>query len=621
MRQWFRDLPLRRKVLFAVSIATVFMIVTNAISVYMFFRINDATKRVTENWLPSVRHVGTMLVQVNYYRAQEFRHIVQVSVADMDTTEVNMRRALSVYRASAQQYAALILSPEEDAIYKRCTAAFEEYYAISQTMLRYSRENNIDTARMIMLGTSLKNYTLLRNVLVELSEYNTRGADVASAQVDSAISSVRWIIVSSVLGFVIVLLWGGMQFSRYLVATVQSIGDVAQSVSQGDTSKTITNTHLLEGSDELSSVAQAMNVMISSIELSNQEKRHQQWVTEGQYGLGQIMNGEKDLDTLCTDIVTYLCTYIKAEMGVLYITNEERTRAIVAGTYCCPRREDMRTEFGLNEGIAGQVCYERRMIRLDNIPAGYGLLYSAVGTTHPNNVIALPCVFRDVMYGVVEIISFTAMDEKKTQFLSDVTESIAIAINSGITRSNIAQLLEQTNQRAAELAVSYEEITRQQDVLTQQTRDIELANTELLERNALIEKQQEEMQYAVKQAELYMRTVYDNPQLIALADYKTLQFKFINEAGRAYLGIPTNITIQGLDKTIFWNIDDQSEKLILKEKIRHELSENGKFEVETERRTWGGATVRKTKISLYVVEYNTATGEPTVFAEWMQPME
>ncbi len=619
MRQWFINLPLRRKVLLFVSISLVFMMLTNTLSVYMFFRINDTTQLVTKNWLPSVQNIGNMLVQLNYYRAQEFRHILQTAAVDMDTTESNMRRALSLYRASAKQYELLILSPEEDALYKKSNAAFDEYYAISQTVLRYSRQNSNDSARNVMLGASFKNYILLRQVLMELNEYNARGTQSASDQIDITISQVRWIIVGSVFIVVILLLIAGTGFSQYLVATVNSIGSIAKAVAEGDTSQKITQAEVVEGSDELSSLAKAMNEMITSIELNNREKYYQQWVTEGQYGLGQIMNGEKELETLCTDIITYLCTYIKAEMGVLYIANEDKTRVIVAGTYCCPRREDMRTEFGLNEGIAGQVCYERKMLRLDNIPAGYGLLYSAVGTTYPNNVIALPCMFRDTLYGVVEVISFTSMDDEKTKFLHDVTESIAIAINSGITRANIARLLDETNQRAAELSVSYEEITRQQEVLTQQTRDIELANTELLERNSLIERQQAEMKYAVQQAELYMRTVYDNPQLIALADYKTLQFKFMNEAGRQYLDIPTNVTIQGLDKTIFWDIDDEAEKQQLRVTIQRELAENGKFSVQTHRRVWGGKMLKPTHISLYVVEYDSE-GLPAVFAEVMQAL-
>jgi hypothetical protein len=595
------------------------MICTNLLAVVMFFRVNTTTKIVTENWLPSVRYAGNMLAQVNYYRSQEFRHILSHTNADMDSVESNMRRSLSQFRASAELYRPLVVSPGEDLKYKRCLSIFDDYYAISQTVLRYSRQNINDTAQMLMLGPSLKQYLVLRAALIDLNDVNTEGSQMASRDIDEMISSARIFIIGVVVLGIVFMVIGGIRFATMLETSVNTVGSVARSVAQGDISSVIKDASLITGKDEFSALANAMNVMILALQKSNHEKHLQQWMTEGQYGLGHIMNGDKEIETLSTDIITYLCNYVQAQMGVLYILNEDKTRVIVAGTYCCPRHTDMRMEFAMNEGIAGQVCYERKMIRLDNIPAGYGLLYSAVGTSHPNNVLALPCVFRDTMYGVIEVISFEPMNDEKTKFLQGVTESIAVAINAGITRTNIARLLEETNRRAEELSVSYEEITRQQEVLTQQTRDIELANSELLERNSLIEQQQKEMKYAIQQAELYMQTVFHNPQLIALADFKTLQFRFINDAGRQYLDIPESVQVNGLDKTVFWNIDSASEKEELRNEIRQALADKGVFSVATDRKTWGGNSVLPTHVNLYVVERDEH-GMPTTFAELMTPL-
>ncbi|KPA14075.1 diguanylate cyclase, partial [Candidatus Magnetomorum sp. HK-1] len=90
-------------------------------------------------------------------------------------------------------------------------------------------------------------------------------------------------------------------------------------------------------------------------------------------------------------------------------------------------------------------------------------------------------------------------------FLDQVTESIAIALNSVESRTKLALLLKQTQEQANELIIREEELKRTNEVLEEKNRlleeqklDIEMKNNELTIAQKVVEEKIQELEITNK---------------------------------------------------------------------------------------------------------------------------
>jgi CheY-like chemotaxis protein len=140
----------------------------------------------------------------------------------------------------------------------------------------------------------------------------------------------------------------------------------------------------------------------------------------------------------------------------------------------------------------------------------YIKINSGLGSTAPRNIIIYPFLYENNLKGVIEIGSAKEITEMEKQFLETGVESIGIAIHTAESRTQLKELLEETQRQAEELESQQEELRQINEELQEKTQmlehseaelkaqqeELQQTNEELEEKASLLEEQKEKLELA-----------------------------------------------------------------------------------------------------------------------------
>jgi CheY-like chemotaxis protein/HAMP domain-containing protein len=275
---------------------------------------------------------------------------------------------------------------------------------------------------------------------------------------------------------------------------------VAENISEGDYASRVP---VESDKDELAMTMNVMTETLSNLHATNQKEN---WLRSGINYLNDAMRGDKELPDLCRIIVTTLSKYIGAQVGVIYLKNQDQVLHLM-GSYSFTHRNGINDGYKLGEGLVGQVALEKEIISLTELPKDYLKVTSGLGAADVRNVVLVPLLFNDELVGVIELGAMQKMTEEVINFLRESANIIAITIRSSESRTQLGELLLEMQQKTVELESQQEELRVTNEQLQHQTRKLkdseaelqlqqeELATTneELEEKNQYLEKHKTEI--------------------------------------------------------------------------------------------------------------------------------
>src|SRR5690606_36296154 len=123
----------------------------------------------------------------------------------------------------------------------------------------------------------------------------------------------------------------------------------------------------------------------------------------------------------------------------------------------------------------------------------------------PSNLIILPVLFENNVKAVIELASLDSFSQTHQDFLSQLTESIGIMLNTIEANTRTEVLLAQSQSLASELKVQQEELRRTNDelqdkalLLVKQKEEVEAKNKEVEEARRSLEEKAEQLQLTSK---------------------------------------------------------------------------------------------------------------------------
>ena len=120
-----------------------------------------------------------------------------------------------------------------------------------------------------------------------------------------------------------------------------------------------------------------------------------------------------------------------------------------------------------------------------------------MGKASPVNLIVLPVLFETEIKAVIELASFDTFSETHLDFLSQLTESIGIVLNTIEANSRTEELLEQSQSLAGtELhgrLTTNEELQDKAQLLVKQKNEVEDKNKEVEEARKSLEEKAEQL--------------------------------------------------------------------------------------------------------------------------------
>ncbi len=238
------------------------------------------------------------------------------------------------------------------------------------------------------------------------------------------------------------------------------------------------------------------------VEQREAEGKKQEWLSTRQAELSDTMRGQQDESTLAKNVIKYLCKYLQAQVGAIYIKQNDNLQLL--GSYAYPKRKNFSNHFEVGESLVGQAALEKETILLTNIPADYIKVTSGLGETSPQNILVSPFSYEDEVTGVVELASLAEFGAGQIEFLEKVMPNIAITFNMAWSRTRMNELLDESQQQAEELQVQEEELRaanveleaqaksleRSQERLKTQQEELQATNAELEDKTQALSKQQ-----------------------------------------------------------------------------------------------------------------------------------
>jgi HAMP domain-containing protein/signal transduction histidine kinase/CheY-like chemotaxis protein len=297
-----------------------------------------------------------------------------------------------------------------------------------------------------------------------------------------------------------------------LTSQVRNIAQVATAVTRGDLNLRID----VDAAGEILELQDYINTMIVRLRETTLANKEQDWLKGNLARISSLMQGRRDLGDVAALIMSELTPVVSAQHGAFFLAEDtsevgEEYELRLIGGYGFSRRT-MISVFLPGEGLIGQAAVEKRPILIEQAPPGYLKIVSGLGDAPPAHVIVLPVLFEGRVLGIIELAAFQPFTQIQKDFLNQITEVIAISVNTisvntkteGLLKQS-QELTEQLQERSAELEnrqraleMSNAELEEKAELLARQNRDIEVKNTEIEEARQVLEERAEQLAVSMR---------------------------------------------------------------------------------------------------------------------------
>jgi len=218
----------------------------------------------------------------------------------------------------------------------------------------------------------------------------------------------------------------------------------------------------------------------------NEKLRHQDWLRKGQNDLTVRSAGIHNLEPLADALLPYVVKYLDGVVGAMYVRADDGTMRRI-GAYGFTHTETERAEI-IQPGttLASQAAAENRLMVLNDLPANYIKVASALGEAPPRSLAIAPFYNHGKVKGVFEIGFLREVTEQDREFLEFIAPAIGAAMAAVVYRQRLQDALEESQTLNEELQVQQEELRTANEELEEQSRALE-------ESQSALENQQAEL--------------------------------------------------------------------------------------------------------------------------------
>jgi HAMP domain-containing protein/CheY-like chemotaxis protein/signal transduction histidine kinase len=289
-----------------------------------------------------------------------------------------------------------------------------------------------------------------------------------------------------------------------LTTQVRAIAEVATAVTKGDLTRSIQ----VDARGEVAELKDNINAMIRNLRATTEENTEQDWLKTNLAKFTRMMQGQRDLVTVGRMLLSELAALVNASHGVIYQTVEERGNncLVLLASYADRSDGRLQERFQIAEGLIGQCALDKRRIVLPDVPPNYIRISSALGESVARSVVILPVLFEGQVKAVIELATLTPFTHTHLTFLTQLTESIGIVLNTIEATMRTEGLLLQSQNLAGELQAQKRELQEANEELAQKARQLAEQNAEVERKNKEIEQARHALEE--KAAELALTSKY-----------------------------------------------------------------------------------------------------------------
>ena len=257
-----------------VLVMTLFLVLVALIST-LVIRLN--IEKITEVWSPSLEYLQDLETMTAKYRIKQYQHLVESDAAIMNSCEEEIQKLESQIQDTDANLDA-IMSADSDARkgqdhYEVAKAAWEEYRAASDEILKLSRAGKQQEASKLMTGKVYEEYKALAEKLTILSDEFQAELDRAKTMANVCIIIIFIVIVAAGLAIAVVTTQIGKIITNSITEPVEQIDAAVASLRKGELSNVEMLTYESEDEfgDTIRNLKEAMGILADYVSESSME--------------------------------------------------------------------------------------------------------------------------------------------------------------------------------------------------------------------------------------------------------------------------------------------------------------------------------------------------------------
>ncbi|MFA7382587.1 MAG: response regulator [Desulfurivibrionaceae bacterium] len=267
-------------------------------------------------------------------------------------------------------------------------------------------------------------------------------------------------------------------FNALILSNNQVVGQ-ARTIAEGDYTEEVR----LRSADD--TLGLSLSRMTRALALRQQENESESWLKSGQNQLSECMRGNQELQPLATAVVSFLAAWLHSQAGCLYLMDNKAGCLRLQGRYALAA-EEAPARLGLGDGLAGQAAVNLQPMLINDLPADYFKIGSALGETPPRHLLVVPFLFEERLVGVFELAALNPFSDQDQEFVARVRPILGSGFSLALARREMQELLSLTQNQAAELQ-------RQQEELAATNEELEAQANALKESGLRLQEQQDEL--------------------------------------------------------------------------------------------------------------------------------
>ncbi|MEO8474311.1 MAG: CHASE3 domain-containing protein [Chryseolinea sp.] len=210
-------------------------------------------------------------------------------------------------------------------------------------------------------------------------------------------------------------------------------------------------------------------LMREGMKRRQEESVRQQWVSEGLNKVAEIIRDyQTNFEMLCQHTLSFMIKYLQAQQGGLFVLNDENEEdkyIELVSCYAFDKKKYVTKRVEIGEGVLGQIFLEGEPVYLTEVPKDYVTITSGLGELTPTVLTVYPMKQNQTVVALIEIASFTQIDQFSRDFLASACKSIAASIIALQSSVKTKILLEKAQQQTEELRSQEEEMRQNMEEL------------------------------------------------------------------------------------------------------------------------------------------------------------
>lgn len=197
-------------------------------------------------------------------------------------------------------------------------------------------------------------------------------------------------------------------------------------------------------------------------EIGKVEDQKRNWTTQGIAKFGELLRENNDnMEEMAYYVIHNLAKYIDAIQCAFFILNDETNTELkfdLIATEAFKRRKYITKSIISGETLIGRATEEGKTIHLTSLPDEYIDITTGISGEKPKNLLIVPLLVNDEIFGALELISFNTFADYQIEFVEKIGESIASTIGGVKANIRTSELLEKSKKQADELSQQEEEM-------------------------------------------------------------------------------------------------------------------------------------------------------------------